>query len=153
MKIKQVNFKFSDTKKKWWQFWKDDTYGRWTQERFAEILKIFDRYVKWDKLMNVVMSPDALTVCSTIGYKNNNEDYQSLITNVNNKDGFPTVEKFLNYHGTYPCITDLYAQEFNDETKDGCTYIMFRYIDGSCLIINFAEAIFKELPEGQSFEW
>lgn len=147
MKIKQVNFKFSDTKKKWWQFWKDDTYGRWSQERFAEILKLFNKYVKWDKLINVVMSPDAITVCNTIGYKDNNEDYQSLITNIN-KDGFPTVEKFLNYHGTYPCITDLYVKEFDDETKDGCTYIAFRYIDGSMLIINFIETIFKELSEG-----
>lgn len=99
------------------------------------------------------MSPDALTVCSTITYKDNNKDYQSLITNINNKDGFPTGEKFLNYHGTYPCITDLYARELNEETKDGCTYIAFRYIDGSMLIINFTEAVFKKVQDGQSFEW
>ena len=152
MKIKQINFKFSDTKKKWWQFWKKDTYGRWTHERFAEILKIFDKYVKWDKLMNVVMSPDALTVCSTIGYVGDNDELCALITNIN-KDEVPTFEKFLNYHGTYPCIVDLYAQELDDDTKDGCTYIAFRYIDGSMLIINFTEAVFKKVPEGQSFEW
>ena len=152
MKIKQINFKFSATKKKWWQFWKEDTYGRWSHERFAEILKLFDRYVNWDKLMNVVMSPDALTVCSTIGYVGDNDELCALITNVN-KDGCPSFEKFLNYHGTYPCVTDLYAQEFDEDTKDGCTYIAFRYIDGSMLIINFTEAIFKKIPDGQSFEW
>ena len=118
MKIKQVNFKFSDTKKKWWQFWKEDTYGRWSHERFAEILKLFDRYVNWDKLMNVVMSPDALTVCSTIGYVGDNDELCALITNIN-KDEVPTFEKFLNYHGTYPCVVDLYAQEFDEDTKDG----------------------------------
>ena len=152
MKIKQINFKFSDTKKKWWQFWKDDTVGRWTHERFAEILKLFDKYVKWDKLVNVVMSPDALTVCQTIGYEDENKELQPVITNIN-KDEIPTFEKFFNYHGTYPCITDLYAQDLDDKTNEGCTYIMFRYIDGSCLIVNFTEALFKSIPDGQSFEW
>lgn len=102
--------------------------------------------------MNVVMSPDALTVCSTIEYKDDNGELCALITNIN-KDEVPTFEKFLNYHGTYPCIVDLYAQELDDDTKDGCTYIAFRYIDGSMLIVNFTEAVFKKVPEGQSFEW
>lgn len=57
--------------------------------------------------MNVVMSPDALTVCSTIGYVGDNDEFCALITNI--KDGCALFEKFLNYHGTYPCITDLYA--------------------------------------------
>lgn len=152
MKIKQINFKFSDTKKKWWQFWKKDTYGRWAQDRFKEILKVFDKHVKWDKLVNVVMSPDAFTVCSTITYESENGKSSGLIIPLDpNK---PTsFEKLLNYHGTYPCLNDIYASVLDDKTKKGCTYIAFRYIDGSCLIINFTEALFVELKEGQSFEW
>lgn len=44
-------------------------------------------------------------------------------------------------------------RELDKETKDGCTYIAFRYIDGSMLIINFTEAVFKNVQDGQSFEW
>ena len=139
MKIKQINFKFSDTKKKWWQFWKKDTYGRWTQDRYKEILKVFDKYVKWDKLVNVVMTPDAFTVCSTITYEGENDKSSALIIPLDpNK---PTsFEKLLNYHGTYPCLNDIYASDLDDKTKKGCTYIAFRDDDGSCLIINFTEA-------------
>lgn len=152
MKIKQVNFKFSSIKKKWWQFWKKDTYGRWTQDRYKEILKVFDKYVKWDKLVNVVMTPDAFTVCSTIVYESENDKNSGLIIPLypNKPTSF---EKLFNYHGTYPCLNDIYATDLDDKTKEGCTYILFRYIDGSCLIINFTEALFVELKEGQSFEW
>lgn len=152
MKIKQVNFKFSDTKKKWWQFWKDDTYGRWSQDRFKEILKVFDKHVKWDKLVNVVMSPDAFTVCSTITYEGENDKYSALIIPLDpNKPA--SFEKLLNYHGTYACINDIYATDLDDKTNKGCTYIAFRYNDGSCLIINFTEALFVELKEGCSTDW
>ncbi len=106
MKIKQVNFKFSDTKKKWWQFWKDDTYGRWSQDRFKEILKVFDKHVKWDKLVNVVMSPDAFTICSTITYEGENDKSSALIIPLN-PDQPASFEKLLNYHGTYACLNDI----------------------------------------------
>lgn len=152
MKIKQVNFKFSDTKKKWWQFWKKDTISRWTQDRYKEILKVFDKYVKWDKLVNVVMTPDAFTVCSTIVYEGKNDKNCGLIIPLDpNRPAL--FEKLFNYHGTYPCLNDIYATDLDDKTKEGCTYILFRYIDGSCLIINFTEALFVELPAGQSLEW
>lgn len=152
MKIKQINFKFSDTKKKWWQFWKEDTYGRWTQDRYKEILKVFDKYVKWDKLVNVVMTPDAFTVCSTIVYEGENDKNSALIIPLD-PDRPTSFEKLFNYHGTYPCLNDIYATDLDDKTKEGCTYILFKYVDGSCLIINFTEALFVELKEGQSFEW
>jgi hypothetical protein len=152
MKIKQVNFKFSDTKKKWWQFWKKDTVCRWSQDRFKSILKVFDKHVKWDKLVNVVMSPDAFTVCSTITYEGENDKYSSLIIPLN-PDQPASFEKLLNYHGTYACLNDIYATDLDDKTKKGCTYIAFRYSDGSCLIINFTEALFVELKEGCSTDW
>ena len=141
MKVKMINFKFKEDKF-WYKLLKKlhlySDVGRWSNERFNEILDVLEKELAKRKSVSLYVLPDVFTVLNVM----NNRENGPLVIKSPYPDGAGP-SNFLSIDGNslIPLATDLYCIDTDTMKSDNVIFIS--YCDGNCACINFVKELFK----------
>ena len=141
MKVKTINFKFKEDKF-WYKLLKKlhlySDVGRWSNDRFNEILDVLEKELAKRKSVSLYATPDVFTILNVM----NNRENGPLVIKSPYPDGAgPANYLCLDSNTLIQLAIDMYCVEADCMASDNVIFI--RSYDGNSVCINFVKELFK----------